>query len=1094
MAETTNRRISIFIDTAQGQGELAKLQAQEARLLKSTEELKKGTKAWINEMRLLEKTRADISQLEQQLSGKLGPTTRQLQKEAKALRNELAGIPVELQAASAAGKRLKQVEAALDSVKNKARQTTSVFGDMKKMIVAAAIGVAGGSLATAGMQMAGSFVSGSIEMAAKMSDQLADVRKTTGMTVQEVAALNKEFGKVDTRTATSELRNMAIVAGQFGIPKDQILGFVEAVDKINIALGDEFTGGAQQIAEEMSKLRNIFKDVRTDNVGLDIQHISNALNELGAAGVATGPVVADFANRIGGIGIPLGLTTGEVLGLSATLQELNVNAERGGTAVSKILQKMLTNTKGFAEIAGKDVKVFTKLLNEDLFGAFKAVMEGSNKSGKSSTALANIIKELELSGAGASEVFSKLGGNIDLLDRRVTLSNEALTNTVSITNEWAIKNDNLAGSIEKLEKKWTKLIHGSGGEAFFKMMVDGASASIDALKSWGFMVTDILNPILAFKSRIAAIGAEIEEDAKKNFEKRQEAQYQYTMQVRKMNDDQLQNELIAQSKIAMVHLAGAREMMRQNDQAGFVEQKRLFNNAQFAIRMIKDVQAAHAAAKGGKEFVADDKAAKKALDDFKRLQEEIKHLQEQAYLHSLSENEREIKAIQIKYSNLLERAKGHVRELRQLRDLEYQETVNALNKQAEAARKVYNHDMVEYIKKEKEKNEKLREEREKRMTAAYQTLVTNAEIATKFARNDDERTREQQKKLLLQAQMRRDTEEHTAEEMKLIWAETYEAIDKLDADLKQRQIERGFAMAQESMNILEGLVQYNNQQRDIEVQAETDKTTKLVEQAEREKQRDLQILDQENKSGLMKTDNYTKRKEDIEKRYTMTTAKLNEDLEAKKRRAAHDAASNNKAIQMASAAINGAASVVTTMAGTPYPANLILAALQAVAVGVQLAIISSTPIPEAARGGNTLDVVGAQSGKTYPATYVGSIAKGGRYSRASLGIVGEEGAELVIPNWMYTHPKMVDTMGALESMIGSRQIQYAAGGPTTSTTGPVPSFGGVGEKQLVMMLAQNNALMQAVITRMNQPLDARITYDMMTTALARAGAIESAQA
>ena len=66
-------------------------------------------------------------------------------------------------------------------------------------------------------------------------------------------------------------------------------------------------------------------DIKTDDVGTDIMHISNALNELGAAGFATSPVVADFASRIGGVGITLGLTSGQVLGLSATLQELNVS-------------------------------------------------------------------------------------------------------------------------------------------------------------------------------------------------------------------------------------------------------------------------------------------------------------------------------------------------------------------------------------------------------------------------------------------------------------------------------------------------------------------------------------------------------------------------------------------------------------------------------------------------------------------------------------------------------------------------------------------------------------------------------------------------
>ena len=75
--------------------------------------------------------------------------------------------------------------------------------------------------------------------------------------------------------------------------------------------------------------------------------------------------------------------------------------------------KMTTNIKDFAKVANMPVKDFSELVNKDLFGAFEKVIEGSKKGGDSTTALAEIIKDLGVDGAGASEVFLKLGENVE---------------------------------------------------------------------------------------------------------------------------------------------------------------------------------------------------------------------------------------------------------------------------------------------------------------------------------------------------------------------------------------------------------------------------------------------------------------------------------------------------------------------------------------------------------------------------------------------------------------------------------------------------------------------------------------------------------
>jgi len=341
-----------------------------------------------------------------------------------------------------------------------------------------------------GFQFLSQQITGIISKAGKLSDQLADIAKTTQMSTKEVEALNRELSKIDTRTSTTELRDIAIVAGQLGIAKQEVKGFTESIDKANVALGDEFKDGAQQVATELGKLRNVFTDVKTDAVDQDILRIGNALNELGAAGVATGPVVADFANRIGGVGISLGLSSAQVLGLSATLQELNVNTERGGTAVVRILQKMTTDTDTFAKVAGMSTKDFSNLINTDLFGAFQKVAQSVNSGGQSATLFSGILKELGVEGIGASEVLSKLASNMPMLQEKVDLAGKSITNTASIMKEFEIKNSTLGAELDKLGKKFFAMATSSAVKDFLAGAVEKVSAFISWLSKLPQLLSD----------------------------------------------------------------------------------------------------------------------------------------------------------------------------------------------------------------------------------------------------------------------------------------------------------------------------------------------------------------------------------------------------------------------------------------------------------------------------------------------------------------------------------------------------------------------------------------------------------------------------
>lgn len=432
-----------------------------------------------------------------------------VRSEMKKIINDQSRMTMGSQEYLAAASKLKALQEIVNQHGQAIGRIPSFWQKAKDGIISTGLGVLGGNIMTAiGSKITG-FFSGIIDGNAKLSDSFADISKTTGMSSKEVEGLNKSLGKIDTRTPVSDLRNIAVVAGQLGIQKEQVESFTEAIDEINVALGDEIGGGAEVVADMVGKLRNVMGDMKTENVASDLMHIGNALNVLGAAGFATSPVIADFSNRIGGVGIPLGLTSGQVMGLSATLQELNVSTERGGTAVGKILQKMTTSTSDFAKVAGVNAKKFKAMVNTDLMGAFLAVVEGSSKSGDSATVLSKIIKDLDIDGAGASEVFMKLGENVEMTKEKINLATDALKKNDSITSEFNIKNENFAAKWEKTKKMINGVVMEitTGLKSALLWMIDALQGSIkwihdnsNAIATMGRSIVAIVGVIATYIS------------------------------------------------------------------------------------------------------------------------------------------------------------------------------------------------------------------------------------------------------------------------------------------------------------------------------------------------------------------------------------------------------------------------------------------------------------------------------------------------------------------------------------------------------------------------------------------------------------------
>ncbi len=508
MADVVNRRVQIFIDSAAAEDAFQRLQAKtdvfSTKIAKARQEQEKlkqkieeGKKAGENVDALeqkytelgtrinnlnsqLKKNKEAQDTIKEQIDKGLSPSFNQLERYVTSLRNQLKNMSQDVPGYAEKFDSFKKASEQLNNLRGEFSSVEKAQKSWMQEAKTVAFGVVVGNTVTSVAESIGGYLSGIVTGNAKLSDSLSDIEKSTGLSAESVAKLNSELKKIDTRTQAADLREIAVGLGQIGEAANK--ENVAAIDQIVVALGDEFGGGAKEITTTLSVLRNNLQDIKTGNYGDDVGKIGNALNTLGSEGLATAPVVTDIANRIAGISQTFGVSSGQILGLAATFQELGIETERGATAVTKIFQKIGSEPEKFAKVTKLSAKDFKELVNKDMLAAFQLVAEGAQKAGSNNIVFSKILKELDADGSGAGEVLSKLGKNHELLASKVGIATEALKSNSSITEEFNKKNNNLAAQLEKLKKDFESFIQSRSLADFFAASVSGLRNFIAVLK------------------------------------------------------------------------------------------------------------------------------------------------------------------------------------------------------------------------------------------------------------------------------------------------------------------------------------------------------------------------------------------------------------------------------------------------------------------------------------------------------------------------------------------------------------------------------------------------------------------------------------
>lgn len=452
-------QVKVTVNGKEAEDELKRLRERADELKKSMLEAyragnNEAAKAFKKELRdteqQLRKNESGVKAVERTLRQLNKATPKDLNNALKHLQNELKTIERGTPAWDAHVAKIRTVKAEIDKVNAELKQSESLLVRMKNRVNDWGAMAAGGIAALTGVVAAGK---AAVSTYAEMQQEEANVRKYTGMTEEQVNHLNDAFKKMDTRTSREELNKLAQEAGRLGLQSEEdVLGFVRAADKINVALDDLGDGATLTL----SKLTDIFGDKQALGTERSLLAVGSVINELSQNSTAAAPYLAEFAQRLAGVGAQAHMTIPEIMGFGAVLDSQGQKLEMSSTALSKVIMNLFKDPAKIAQATGLAVEEFSETCKRSTNEGLLMLLDRLHELG-GIDALAPVFADMGENGARASAVLAALAGNVDMVRQQQEAANVAFSEAVSIDKEFEVQNTTVQAGLEKARKGFTEM-------------------------------------------------------------------------------------------------------------------------------------------------------------------------------------------------------------------------------------------------------------------------------------------------------------------------------------------------------------------------------------------------------------------------------------------------------------------------------------------------------------------------------------------------------------------------------------------------------------------------------------------------------------
>lgn len=289
-----------------------------------------------------------------------------------------------------------------------------------------------------------------VDASIEFESAMAGVAKTTDMTQAELGDMADAIQDLSTRipATTTEIAGVAEAAGQLGIAKDDILAFSEVM--VNLGVATNLS--SDEAASALAKFANVV-GMSADNY----ERLGSTIVDLGNNFATTEADIVSMATRLSSTGAIIGLTEPQIMAIATALSSVGIEAEAGGSAISKLLKQFETmvatgsdKLESFANIAGMSAAEFSQKWGEDAVGALSAFINGLGEIDAAGGSSVAVLDELGITEVRLSNAVQALASSHGILDKALATADTAWQNNTALAKEAATRYETTESKLQML--------------------------------------------------------------------------------------------------------------------------------------------------------------------------------------------------------------------------------------------------------------------------------------------------------------------------------------------------------------------------------------------------------------------------------------------------------------------------------------------------------------------------------------------------------------------------------------------------------------------------------------------------------------------
>ena len=312
------------------------------------------------------------------------------------------------------------------------------------------------------------------------------VRKTVNGTESDFDTLAAASKRMSTEIATStdEINAVMATGGQLGIATEHIEEFARVMIDLSNASTDL---DADTAATQLAKFANIMGTSQSQ-----FSNIGSTIAMLGNNFATTEAPIAEMAMRIAGAGKQVGLTEAQVLGLATALSSVGIQAQAGGSSISKALIQMeVAATTGgdaltdFARVTGMSEKEFVAAWKSDPIMVFQRFIESLAKMSDEGISAVATLDEIGISEIRLRDTMLRAVNATELFANAQDMAASAWQENTALADKANVRYSTTASKITNLKNKAVLFAQTLGNDLrpMLDKLIAGVSGFIDKLNS-----------------------------------------------------------------------------------------------------------------------------------------------------------------------------------------------------------------------------------------------------------------------------------------------------------------------------------------------------------------------------------------------------------------------------------------------------------------------------------------------------------------------------------------------------------------------------------------------------------------------------------